>query len=471
MNQSRTPRLAAALFLIPIAAHAQTPEASLLDALSLISGGLLAPRDPPPQVTHDGDLYRVRIPLPALAEPPDAAIEATARPLDPGIWDITALKLPSAGVLNTPGQAGAAPGILTFSIGQQTVRAKVDPTLATPSPFKAQLGEITLRTENAPQHTDQTIEQYSMDGTLSGDGHGRMNAHALGALTGWLITGAGDNPSDSFRLSMRSVAVRYDIEGLDRARAEHLRIAVQNQPRVVQPGTMPNLDAARERLHTMIDDFGALLTRFDIDETIHGIHFEAGATNTIDIGSVRLGLAGDSRADRVNAHLDIGITDPSARMVPPDYASLMPHRVTIRPAVSGVRSEALIQWLREATAEGTDTAALQARAMALLSDPQAQVGIESLAIETRPLTVQGSARVLPLPGNTLGYSGHLTARGLDAMMATLQGNPQAMQIIPMIFLAKGMAKPQGDSLVWDINYANGAVTVNNVPLVQPPASR
>ncbi len=56
-------------------------------------------------------------------------------------------------------------------------------------------------------------------------------------------------------------------------------------------------------------------------------------------------------------------------------------------------------------------------------------------------------------------------------MATLQQNPKAMQIIPMIFLAKGMAKPQGDSLVWDIAYANGAVTVNNVPLAQPPARR
>ncbi len=230
MKPSRIPRLAAALLLIPIAARAQTPEAGLLDALSLISGGLLAPRDPPPQVTRDGDLYRVRVPIPALAEPPDAAVEATARPLDAGVWDITALTLPAAGVLNTPAQAAAAPGILTFSIGRQGFQAKVDPTLATPSPFKAQLGKITLRTENAPQHTDQTIEQYSMDGTLSGDGLGHMNAHALGALTNWLITGAGDKPSDSFRLSMRSAAIRYDVEGLDRARAEHLRATLQNRP-------------------------------------------------------------------------------------------------------------------------------------------------------------------------------------------------------------------------------------------------
>jgi hypothetical protein len=471
MKPSRTPRLAAALLLIPLAARAQTPEAGLLDALSLISGGLLAPRDPPPQVTHDGDLYRVRVPIPALAEPPDAAVDATARPLEAGVWDITALTLPQAGVLNTPAQAAAAPGMLTFAIGQQTFHARIDPTLATPSPFKAQLGKITIRTENAPQHTEQTIEQYSTDGTLSGDGHGRMNAHALGALTNWLITGAGDKPSDSFRLSMRSAAIRYNVEGLDRARAEHLRATLQNRPPAAPTANLTLSPAGRERLHAMIDEFGALLTRFDIDETIQGVHFEAAGTSKVEIGSVRLGLAGDSRDGRMSAHLDISVADPSANMVPPDYAALMPHRVTIRPAVSGVRSEALMQWLRDATAEGSDATALQTRAMALLSDPQAHVGVESLAIETGPLTVQGSARVIALPGNTPGYTVHLTASGLDAMMATLQGNPKAMQIIPMIFLAKGMAKPQGDSLVWDIAYANGAVTVNNVPLAQPPARR
>jgi hypothetical protein len=469
MKPSRIPRLAAALLLIPIAAHAQTPEASLLDALSLISGGLLAPRDPPPQVTHDGGLYRVRIPIPALAAPPDAAAEATARPLGAGVWDITALTLPPAGVLNTPGQAEAAPGILTFAIGHQSFQAKVDTTLATPSPFKAQLGQITLRTENAPQHTEQTIEQYSMDGTLSGDGQGHMNAHSRGALTNWLITGAGDKPSDSFTLSMRSAAIRSDVEGLDRARAEHLRTTLQDQPRAAPPGTIPGLAATRERLHSMIDDFGALLTRFDVDETIQGVQFEAAGSNRFELGSVRLGLAGDSRDGRVNAHLDISLADPSAGMVPPEYAALMPHRVTIRPAVSGLRSEALTQWLRDATAEGADATALQTRAMALLGDPQAHVGVESLRIEAGPLTVQGSARVVALPGNTAEYSVHLTATGLDAMMAALQQSPNAMQIIPMIFLAKGMAKPQGDSLVWDIAYANGAVTVNNVPLAQPRA--
>src|SRR4051812_16392560 len=120
MKPSHLRRFAAVLAIAPLLAGpvaAQNRDASLLDALSLLSGGLLVPRDHPPQVTRDGDLYRVRVPLPALTTPPDAAITALARPLNGGIWDITALTLPSTGSVATPRQGSMDPGVLTFSIG------------------------------------------------------------------------------------------------------------------------------------------------------------------------------------------------------------------------------------------------------------------------------------------------------------------------------------------------------------------
>ncbi len=403
MKPSRLQCLAAAFVALPLLAcpaAAQAPEAGLLDALSLLSGGLLVPHDSPPAVTHDGSLYRVRLPVPGLTAPPNAAIEAVATPVDAGAWDITALTLPSPGVLPLAAQKAGAAGLLTFAIGQQTFHARVDPSLATPSPFKARLGKITLRTENAPQHTDQTIDQYSMDGTISGDGHGRMNARTAGTLTNWQMIGGSDKPGDAFKLSLRAVSVRSEVEGLDRARAEHLRTTVQSlqadRPAPAGVNAMPNLSPAmRERLHAVIDDLGALLTRFDLDETIQGLHFD-GAGTTADAGSVRIGIAGDARTDRVSAHFDITLSDPASSMVPIEYASLMPRRVTIRPAVSGMRRDALQQWLRDATAEGTDPAAMLTRTMALLNDPDTKVGIETLVIEFGPA---GAGRLRPRPSS------------------------------------------------------------------------
>jgi hypothetical protein len=69
---------------------------------------------------------------------------------------------------------------------------------------------------------------------------------------------------------------------------------------------------------------------------------------------------------------------------------------------------------------------------------------------------------------------------MDAMLAQIAADPKAQQIMPALFLAKGLAKQQGDSLVWDIAFVHGHATVNGVPMgqnrggepgVRPPTSR
>jgi hypothetical protein len=473
MKPSHLRRFAAVLAIAPLLAGpvaAQNRDASLLDALSLLSGGLLVPRDHPPQVTRDGDLYRVRVPLPALTTPPDAAITALARPLNGGIWDITALTLPSTGSVATPRQGSMDPGVLTFSIGQQAFQGRIDPRLAVPSPFKGELSKVTLRTEAADQHTDQTIERAGMEGTFSGDANGHMNVRSLGSMANWLITGAGDEPDSAFKLSMKSATVRTEVDGLDRARAERLRAAAQafsDEQQKTSMGTRENpglSPTARARLGTMIDALDGLLTRLNVDKTIQGVHFDTAGTNAVDVGKIQFGLTSDARDGRVAAAFDINVSDPVVSMVPRAYAALMPRRIGIKPAISGMRTDALIRLLRDASAEDFDAADFQTRAIALLNEPGARAGIETLLIESGPLRVDGSARVRPLPDGAMGFDVHLAARGLDAMVETIQRTPEAMQILPMVFLAKGMAKPQGDTLVWDISVASGAVTVNGVPL-------
>jgi hypothetical protein len=158
----------------------------------------------------------------------------------------------------------------------------------------------------------------------------------------------------------------------------------------------------------------------------------------------------------------------------------VPRHVSFRTAFAGIEAESLRHFLRDAMAEGANPASRQAEAIALLNEPGAHAGIESMSVESGPLLVQGSARVRALPDGTAAYDIHLTAHGLDAMVALIQSDPKAQQIIPMLFLAKGFGKPEGDNMVWDIGFAHGRATVNGVPLGQkaggepggpPPASR
>jgi hypothetical protein len=474
--------LLAALFAAPllsapaVAQDDLTPQAAtsqLSAVLSLVSGGLIGAPDNPPQVTRDGDNWHVRIPLPALPSPPDAAINAVARPAGGGVWDITALTFPSAGTIAMPAPAnGGAPASIAFTIGQQAIHGRIDPSLAQPSPFSGEWQTITMRSEAGDQHTDQTIARQTMEGTITGEADNRMSLRAQGTGTGWKVSVRGKD-GVTRGSDIRSLATSLEIEGLDRAQSERLRAAVRAFATGLQPNTAggkpPDLTPfQRDQLRAMVDASVGLLSSVSMEETLEGIHFSAANGNDGDIGRVRIGLGGESRAEHLDAHMDMAMHDLAVASVPPDLVMFMPSLVEVRPAVSGVRTAAFVKLLRDASMNSTTPAALQAEAIAMLSEPGARLGIESLSIVAGPLKLEGTARLKPSASGAAGFEAHLIAHGVDAMMAAAQSNPQAAQIMPMVFLAKGMARPEGDALVWDIGFGDGVFTINGVPFGGQP---
>jgi hypothetical protein len=480
MTQLRTLRaalLAAPLFgasLFAVPAYAQTDQAaSLLDALSLISGRMLVPPMAAPEVTHDGNQFHVHIPLPKLASPPNAAIEVTATPLPSGVWDITDLMLPPAGTLTVPGTEGKPPGSLRYSIGQQTVHGRIDPTLAVPSPYAMAFSDVALHVQNPETPADLSVGQLTIDGTITGDGGGRMTTRSHTRADNWHVavttkTGA------PFIASLHSLDVVSGLDGLDRARAERLRemfktaVATEKATPPVpgQPHSMT--PATRERLLAMLDASNGLLSAMHGEETVHGLHFQAAGNNSGDIGEMRFAMTGEAKDDKVAAHLDIGLKDMTFAAVPPQFVQYVPRRVTIDTAISGIPAEALRHVLRQALEESADPATLQTESIALLNIPGAHAGIDTLLVESGPLLIQGTARVTALPDGTPGVEIHLTAHGLDAMLALIQSDPKAQQILPMLFMAKGLGKAEGDNMVWNIGFAHGVATINGVPMGQRP---
>ena len=73
----------------------------------------------------------------------------------------------------------------------------------------------------------------------------------------------------------------------------------------------------------------------------------------------------------------------------------------------------------------------------------------------------------PLPTVFKG-DGRVVAKNFDALIARLQADPKAAQAAGMMMAAKQFAKPDGDTLVWNIAYHDGSVFVNGKPLSPPP---
>ncbi len=61
---------------------------------------------------------------------------------------------------------------------------------------------------------------------------------------------------------------------------------------------------------------------------------------------------------------------------------------------------------------------------------------------------------------------HLVATGFDELSTQARTNPDLQQALPALIMLRGLAKPDGKRLVWDIVSDGPTVTVNGLDLSQ-----
>jgi hypothetical protein len=475
MKASPLPLILLALAVPPAQAQMTNPHpgppspvtiaSSLSEILSLATLGAVTTQ---PQVTQSGADYLVRLPLHGLSTPADAAVTAVAHPLPGGILDIASITFPSSGTVEST-MPDAAPDQIAYSIGDQTIHARVDPSLAQPSTFAATLGAIKLRSEQGETHSEQQIDRYTVNGTLLAEALGQLSVSSATNATNWHLSAHAAKGFDTDSL-VRTLSGHVSVDGLNRAQGTRLMAAVRaltadaHRPTPGQPRPPPTV--RKQHLRDLVDATAGLLTRFQAAETLNDVHFTVGSASSGTIGHLRVHMAGDAADERVNARIDIGVDGFAMSTLSPAAAAYVPHHVDIRSALSNLRAAPLMALLRTAVAQDDDPAAVQARLTTLLADPAARVGIESVAFDAGPLSVTGSMRVVARAGGQTGADIHVSAVGVDALIAQAQQDPAMRGVLPMVFLAKGMGRPRGDAIVWDIALGGGPVTVNGVPFGQ-----
>jgi hypothetical protein len=462
-------------------------KASVMQVLSLATFGMIPLQDQQATVTQEGSDYRMRVPLAGVAAPPDAAITAVARPLANGRVDIESMAFPSSGTIETAPAIGLANRI-TFSIGQQTIAAKVDPTLATESSYTAEFGDIRLETAQGERHGEQTIAHMATDGTFANGPDGRLTFATQSRGTGFHMIGRSTNGflSDT---TARAMAGHFSVEGLDRAQGARMLTAFrglmaavtqaqaqraqvsagQSPPAQIPPPATASPEQRRE-LGAVVEAAHGLLNRIEVDETLEDVHFSIAGpkgNNAGTIGSLRITMTGDAPKDRLNTRLGLAVERIEVPAMGAETGAVAPHHLDLKAVLAGVPVARVMALLREATEDHPDPALLQSRTRELLGDPDARMAIETLSFDVGPMSVTGSAKLLPRANGQLGGEIHIAARGVDALLAQAQGQPKLRQAMPIIFMAKGMARVQGDSLVWDVALGDGPLTINGTPFGQP----
>jgi hypothetical protein len=453
------------------------PEAlrsGLTEMLSLFSFGSVSVPDQAAQVTQSGADFHVQIPLTGFAAPAGASAEAVAHPAPNGAWDVTSITVPRAGALGA-----SIDQVVSYTLGEQAIHGRLDPKFTTPSTFVAELGVIALHSASFGQDTEQTIGRVALNAKVSSASAGRLDLVTRNSATNWHIVtrepgGAATNGQ------IRHIDGQAALNGLDHAQAERLMEAAHAMMRTAQAhDRQANFSPAeRHDVRAMLDATAGLLTRLEVSQTLEGMKFDLGGGNSGTLDRIRLQVKASaddkvlSAEDKVlNAGIDVALDELSLNTLSAASATLLPHHLTARTVLAGLPTARLTALLQAALAPNADAGALQAQATALLETPGARAAIESVDFDAGPLHVRGSARFLPRPNGEIGADIHISASGTDALVNQAMGKPGLQNVLPMVFLAKGMGRVQGDSIVWDIALGGGPITINGTAFGQPAAPR
>lgn len=369
---------------------------------------------------------------------------------------------------------------VSYTIGQQAMHGRIDPGLATTSSFLAELRVITLQSGPGGQDSQQTIGQVTLDSSLSPTATlGRSDLLTRDSVTNWHVV-TRDRQGGKSESSASHVDGHVSLHGLDRAQAMRFVTALRSFRRTLKPSDrQPGAAAERLELRDVLNATAGLLTRVEADETLDGITFNLGSGklgsgkpdpgSSGTLGRMRLQLKGDAADQRLNAGMDITMDEISVASLSAAAASLAPRHLTARSVLAGIPLGMLMPLLQAALAPHPDPVALQGQAARLLESPGARVALESVAFDAGPLHVRGSARFVPRPDGEIGADIHVSASGADALLAQAQGKPALQGLLPMVFLAKGLGRAQGDSIVWDISVGGGPLTVNGTSFGQASA--
>jgi hypothetical protein len=443
--------------------------------------GLLGPGvklpELPWRVTGEHDHYVITWPIPGLTSPAgEVATTVNARPLDGGRWSIDAVKMPPSGAFTmtipNAGDDGKGASVdLQFSIGKQDTHGVIDPALASASSLHAEIGDLVVSSNSAKQHQEQRFDRYVTDTSLTPAQNGRLDLKMDATVGGWKSASEinGGTPMAIGIQTMRAVG---RISGVNRERVAGLLVAVGGLVGALPPGIATRQDksdlpdAGRAALRQLVYSLQDMLASVSVEESVDGLQVEIAGMGGLSMKHFLLGFGGESPDGRLHAWLNIGLDELASPSLPPTIAPFLPHHVEFRPSLSGVRTADLHKLALDATEEGADSDSLTPDIATIFSHGGVELGVETLSFDVGPAQVQGTGHLTALAPDAWHGEAHLVATGLDDLSTQARNNPDLQQALPVLIMLRGLAKPDGKKLVWDIVSDGPTVTVNGLDLSQ-----
>ncbi len=457
--------------------QAQALQQQLKDWLASLLGPAVKLPESGLRVTGEHDHYAVTWPIPGLAGAPDqVAATANLRPLDGGRWSVDEMKIPPSGTftMTVPetGEAGKGTSVdMHFSVGHQDTQGVIDPGLTTASKLHTEMGDLVIASDSAKQRQEQRLDRYMADTVLSPAQNGRLDFSMDATANGWK-SATQVNGGTPMAIGIQTMHAVGQVNGVNRDRFAGLIAATSGLVGALPPDIATKSDKldlpapVRAQLRLMVESLQDMLTSVRLQETVDGLQVEIAGMGGLSIRHLLLGFGGEAPGERLHAWVELGVDELASPSLPPKVATYLPHHVEFKPSLSGIPTADLHKLAMDATEAGADSSTLAPDIAAIVSHSGAELGMEALAFDLGPAKVAGTGRVtITSPGNWHGEA-HLTATGFDELATQARANPDLQQALPALIMLRGLAKPDGERLVWDIVSDGPSVKVNGLDLSQ-----
>ncbi len=431
-------------------------------------------------VTPEGEAYRVRLDAGPLAAkiPAEAQASLTVTPVEmrltdngDGTWGMTHDQ-PVSMTLEMVGQ-----GSMTVSIDNQSCNGTYDTAIkafATMSCTGENLVVNQIQTEPTlgEIRTDQTIAAITTELQSRAGANGGVDQTITYTMTGLEQTMAIPMSEGMPPVPVRISAAEYATSGTTTGFRNDAFLSLVSW--FVAHPDAALIEAGKGEIKGLVANGLPLFEHLQADGTITEVNVETpiGPVGIAEVGvDVELRGAVSDGLFREAIRID-GLTLPPG-VLPPFAEGLVPQSFSIDFAVDKFDAAAAAQVLLGLLDLPTGAEPPEGLDMTLLSAlmPEGTVGITlapgEVSNATYTLTYEGSMTAGPA-AMPVG-AGKITAKGYDAAMALMDGAPDDMksQILPVMGMARGLAKDQGDgTLVWELDATQpGTFMVNGMDLM------
>lgn len=465
------------LWLAPAATWAQTtPESAqaleqqIRDWMATTLGPSAKFAKRPVQLVPDGDHYRVAV---SLGDAPDSpVVTATARMTDGGRWAIDDIRLrsPAEFHVNLPqsgkdGAAGAMSGPITYklTIGQQAGQILFDPTFATSSTSNSTIQNLDLQASGEKLQQTSHLDRGASTTIVRPASNGRVDLVMDTTLEGYRISSEAQG-SEPLKLAMGRVRANAEVNGVSRDRTVQIVQALVQMGSAMQTGdrsgnAAPKLDP--KSAQTLLEALADFASGMSFDESVENLAMSYGGISGT-LKAARIGFSTKADAGLLQAKLDLGaegLAIPDLPLGP--MADLIPSKIAIRPAVSGVAVADLIRLAKASENGGSPS---PADFQALFSHGGISAGIESFAVDVAGAGFTGMGKVLFTSPQDYSGTAQFTATNLDLLQQRIASEPDLAQGGPVIIFLKGIGRSVENRMVWDVTYRDGRLLVNNQDL-------